>query len=1753
MKQFYFFIKGFLFLLVFCCSYNNALAQAYYRVTDTTGTHSIGGINVTITDTGGVQLLTNQYVCDSIGPYNMLSASYTFAFSSPVKAITSHIVAINVGDTIDIYINGVQYYVTSANISCFVSSCSGQSNTVTTYNGELCGTICNSNADIQFYVDPGYPINSFQINERTAWCGGINFDFYFSQHCPGTAFTTPCTQLANICRGDTLRLHGSGTNLSSTATYSWTGPNGFTSSAQNPVIVNTPFADNGIFTLTIADTGGCLYSSSIDISVDSPAVSIFPDLETICPGSGATLYVYGGSVVSWSPTTGLSCICNQPTASPTTTQTYTVTASDGQGCTSTATATITVNPLPTLNPVSNQTFCDASASSVNFTGSAGTGYTWTNSNTSIGLGSGGSGNISFTSANSGSSAITATIAVTPQNYFNGLVCTGTPGTFTITVEPAPSVNTVSSQTLCNGNNTTAVTFSGSTVSGTTYNWTNSNTSIGLAASGSGNIASFTATNTGSSPVTATITVTPTANSCPGTPVTFTITVNPTPTITLGSNPGVCAGITTANLTYSATSASPSTYSIVYSSSANAQGFTNVTNATLTSSPISLSVPGTAAAATYNGTLTVASSAGCASANYPISITVKPIPAATISPANDTVCFGTTDTLHANTGTGLSYQWEFSGSLISGATNSYYVIPSSLSLGTYSYNVVVTLNGCSGTSSATAVNVLSAVAVTASINLNKVFNGQSVVLSAANCPAYSWSPAYSSSVTNGVVCPTCALTVAVPVNSSTTANAVNTYKVIGNYYGCLDSTTVSVTVLPLNDTMCNDSLVFNGSYITIGASSSVVNSTFSGGNNFYALGDLNVAAGTNVSISNKIIMMAPGAHIFIYGNSSLTLNHCHLLTCPVSLYSWKGIYQYNSSSLYLSNNTLIEDADTAVRVEGTISPASGFTYVLSSDGAIFNRNYAAIELFNQATPNSMLIRNTVFTSRNFIAYNDSSATSYPLAWPPVTGSDGLKTAYNPASGYQAPYNADNPAALFGTFPYPPVLCKDGDSATYGITIDSVGSTDLTTSPPTITAAVQIGDNSAAKQQNLFDNTNYGIHASYSNITSVNNAFLENQQTALYAESFINPCITPVNQSFFGQLQVGGTGNNQNRFYDCSTGVEANGMYNVIAQNNYMISNHTTATLGSQTNYGYKVYGWYMNTMNMTTDTIVNISNGAIVTWFTSMGESFEPQANITGNEIRATLPGEPYQPGLHPNRYVQNGIQLMGIIPFPPGNGGGAPAHIDNNRFMDVYNGIYASSEQEQQVTSNKNNIVLVSDSLTATQYGIWHANCVEDSVFENPNIHGLDIWGSANADNVRAFLMSSSNPIISCNWEDSLGRGFEFSGTCSGTTWFNNTMDTNMEGLYLNNGLIGTQGTAHDPISDVWDASWSGTNYNTFVYGTPSALFDTLYVLPTSTNDPSNNWGFPYSGSYSPINGLANASGSSPINCGTRPPHWNYLAPFHNIAFGNIDYGTSTAIRAWIGQYYLWQMLQVDSSLVALSPILQRFQIMASTSRYAYMSNIENYIGNGDLSDAYALASTCPTPNPQYDPVTGVLVADSSGATHVVANYLKFYKILISYLGGTISDAEKDTLTAMSGLCPTLNGTVVYQARALYAMVYNTAMPFNDDVCYPPEDGGKAANSTNSGPNATASPLNLLSQKQHYVLSPNPNNGNMILVQTQSDPDPVRVEVLNMLGQSVYHADLLFNGGKAQLNMQGNAPGFYVLQLTDSKGNTFICKFVISD
>ncbi|MCU0443110.1 MAG: hypothetical protein MUE96_11990 [Bacteroidia bacterium] len=77
------------------------------------------------------------------------------------------------------------------------------------------------------------------------------------------------------------------------------------------------------------------------------------------------------------------------------------------------------------------------------------------------------------------------------------------------------------------------------------------------------------------------------------------------------------------------------------------------------------------------------------------------PTATITPAGATTfCAGGTVVLNANTGSGLTYQWQLNGNNISGATNASYTANAA-----GSYTVVVSQNGCTATSAAAVISIL----------------------------------------------------------------------------------------------------------------------------------------------------------------------------------------------------------------------------------------------------------------------------------------------------------------------------------------------------------------------------------------------------------------------------------------------------------------------------------------------------------------------------------------------------------------------------------------------------------------------------------------------------------------------------------------------------------------------------------------------------------------------------------------------------------------------------------------------------------------------------------------------------------------------------------------------------------------------------------------------------------------------------------------------------------------------------------------
>jgi len=208
--------------------------------------------------------------------------------------------------------------------------------------------------------------------------------------------------------------------------------------------------------------------------------------------------------------------------------------------------------------------------------------------------------------------------------------------YTLTVYPSGQVNQPTNVTFCNGEAVSAIPFTTTNTGGIiTYDWTNSNTAIGLAASGTGSLSGFTASNATNFPITATITITPKFNGCVGATKQFTITVNPNPSATISGSATICSGSTSV-ISFSGTPNTTVNYTVdavAASLTLNGSGVGSVTSPALSSS------------STYS--LVDVGFAGTVSCSQNVSgtevITVLPLPTVAISGAG-TICPGNTATI-----------------------------------------------------------------------------------------------------------------------------------------------------------------------------------------------------------------------------------------------------------------------------------------------------------------------------------------------------------------------------------------------------------------------------------------------------------------------------------------------------------------------------------------------------------------------------------------------------------------------------------------------------------------------------------------------------------------------------------------------------------------------------------------------------------------------------------------------------------------------------------------------------------------------------------------------------------------------------------------------------------------------------------------------------------------------------------------------------------------------------------------------------
>ena len=307
-----------------------------------------------------------------------------------------------------------------------------------------------------------------------------------------------------------------------------------------------------------------------------------------------------------------------------------------------STTTITISPAPTVDAGANQTICEGSSATLagSVGGSASSG-TWTG-----GAGTFNPDNTTLTATYTPSAAeITAgSVTLTLTTDDPAGTCGPVSATTTITIDPVPTVDAGSPQTICSDGDVNLSGSIGGSASSATWSGY-----AGTISDPNDLNAVYTpsASEIAAGSVTLTLTTDDPTGPCGPGSSTTTITISPTPTVDAGTNQTICEG---SSATLSGTvggSASSGTWT-------GGTGTFSPNNTTLTATYTPSATEITAGTVTL--TLTTDDPAGaCDPVSASTTITIDPAPTVDAG-ADQTICQGSSAVLSGTVGGGANASW-----------------------------------------------------------------------------------------------------------------------------------------------------------------------------------------------------------------------------------------------------------------------------------------------------------------------------------------------------------------------------------------------------------------------------------------------------------------------------------------------------------------------------------------------------------------------------------------------------------------------------------------------------------------------------------------------------------------------------------------------------------------------------------------------------------------------------------------------------------------------------------------------------------------------------------------------------------------------------------------------------------------------------------------------------------------------------------------------------------------------------------------
>src|SRR5665213_1973634 len=376
-----------------------------------------------------------------------------------------------------------------------------------------------------------------------------------------------------VCTGSLLNLTSAGGT-----SYSWTGPNSFTSLTQNPSIPNVTSSAAGAYTVTVKDANGCTAPANTTVIINPANTATLTsaagtDAQTVCMNKSITPITYTTTGAAGATFTGLPAgvtgnwAANLVTISgnPSATGIFNYSVTLTGGCPATINGSVNVTSTSTITltsaagtdaqtkcintPITNITYATTGATGAAFSGlPPGVTGAWSANIVTI-------------------SGMPTTTTGSPFNYGVILIgaCGAVPATGSITVNPDNTITLTSAagtnvQTTCINGSITDISYATTGATGATF----SGLPAGVTGSWAGNVVTISGiptTNVGT-PFNYTVTLT---GGCGNAVATGSIAVTSGYTITLSSAAGTdaqatCLSKAITNITYATTGATGATFS-----------------------------------------------------------------------------------------------------------------------------------------------------------------------------------------------------------------------------------------------------------------------------------------------------------------------------------------------------------------------------------------------------------------------------------------------------------------------------------------------------------------------------------------------------------------------------------------------------------------------------------------------------------------------------------------------------------------------------------------------------------------------------------------------------------------------------------------------------------------------------------------------------------------------------------------------------------------------------------------------------------------------------------------------------------------------------------------------------------------------------------------------------------------------------------------------------------------------------------------